>query len=57
MDASTTAGRGAELRRRWAYVLLLTAPAMFAGNQVTARALEGASRPMRWRSGAGRLRL
>ncbi len=45
MDASTTAGRGAELRRRWAYVLLLTAPAMFAGNQVTARALEGGIPP------------
>ncbi len=33
--------RRARLKRRWAYLLLLTAPAMFAGNQVTARALEG----------------
>jgi drug/metabolite transporter (DMT)-like permease len=43
---STGDGHAAEdrqrLRRRWAYVLLLAAPAMFAGNQVTARALEGA---------------
>lgn len=37
-----TATDGAAARRRWAYMLLLTAPAMFAGNQVTARALEGA---------------
>ncbi len=36
-----TATDGAAARRRWAYTLLLTAPAMFAGNQVTARALEG----------------
>ena len=25
---------GSAARRRWAYVLLLTAPAMFAGNQI-----------------------
>lgn len=40
-EATTTAERGQRLRRRWAYLLLLLAPAMFAGNQVTARALEG----------------
>jgi drug/metabolite transporter (DMT)-like permease len=32
---------GSAARRRWAYALLLTAPAMFAGNQITARALGG----------------
>jgi drug/metabolite transporter (DMT)-like permease len=32
-------------RIRWAYLLLLTAPAMFAGNQVVARALEGSIPP------------
>lgn len=41
MTGETTTD-GAAARRRWAYTLLLTAPAMFAGNQVTARALEGA---------------
>ncbi|MBM3547437.1 MAG: DMT family transporter [Alphaproteobacteria bacterium] len=42
MDGDTIAAeRRQVLRRRWAYLLLLTAPAMFAGNQVTARALEG----------------
>jgi len=32
-------------RIRWAYALLLTAPALFAGNQVVARALEGSIPP------------
>ncbi|MBM3533070.1 MAG: DMT family transporter [Alphaproteobacteria bacterium] len=40
-ESEAGAGRRVESRRRWAYVLLLIAPAMFAGNQVTARALEG----------------
>jgi drug/metabolite transporter (DMT)-like permease len=38
---ATIAERRPLLRRRWAYFLLLIAPALFAGNQVTARALEG----------------
>ena len=38
---ATAAERAARMRQRWAYLLLLAAPAMFAGNQVTARALEG----------------
>jgi drug/metabolite transporter (DMT)-like permease len=40
-EDETSAERRGQSRRRWAYALLLTAPAMFAGNQVTARALEG----------------
>ncbi len=43
--ATTAAGRAARVRRRWAYLLLLAAPAMFAGNQVMARALEGTLAP------------
>jgi drug/metabolite transporter (DMT)-like permease len=39
------AERTEDIRRRWAYFLLLTAPAMFAGNQVLARGLEGAIPP------------
>jgi drug/metabolite transporter (DMT)-like permease len=34
-----------QARIRWAYVLLLTAPAMFAGNQIMARALAGSIPP------------
>lgn len=40
-EATATDESGARGRRRLAYFLLLTAPAMFAGNQVTARALGG----------------
>lgn len=41
---SSPAERGAD-SKRWAYFLLLIAPALFAGNQVTARALEGSMPP------------
>lgn len=44
MTGETTTD-GAATRRRWAYTLMMTAPAMFAGNQVTARALEGSMPP------------
>jgi drug/metabolite transporter (DMT)-like permease len=47
-----------QARIRWAYLLLLTAPAMFAGNQIMARALGGSIPPNAlafWRWGVAAL--